>query len=268
MVYCGDMTKLYNRLLPAGTASPSFLKKINSAPVAEPLVALYLGLDISIEELRKILKVHHTFHIPTTGGKDLDRADDPDIHRDTWIEVNAPCLDNPDLAPAGTSAVTIQTMTSYPWMDKWGTGGDDTDRPEEYKRLKEKVIDDLLHNLENVIPGVREKVAYADLGTPLSTIRFTLNKEGGSCAFTFDPDLAPFSKQPLQFRTPVRGLYMAGQWSLWPGGIVGSMMSGRMVAAHILSGYYCDATDRAYQFIRKIAKAAGPSAGISGRRPG
>ena len=251
VVYCADMTKLYTKMLPPGTASPSFLKKITAAPLAEPLVALYLGLDIPVEELRRILKVHHTFHIPRTGGKDINNLDDPDLHRDTWIEINAPCLDNPELAPAGKCAVTVQTMTSYNWMDNWGTHGDDSARTDEYKRLKEKVTDDLLHNLENVIPDVREKVACADLGTPLSTIRFTLNKEGGSCAFTFDPELAPFARQPLQFRTPVRGLYQAGQWSLWPGGIVGSMMSGRIVAAHILSGYYNDVTDRAYQFLRK-----------------
>lgn len=144
-------------------------------------------------------------------------------------------------------------MTNYHWMDTWGTGGDESARPAEYRELKEKVKDDLLHNLEKVIPGVREKVAYRDPGTPLSTIRFTLNKEGGSCAFTFDPYLAPFSRQPLQFRTPVRGLYMAGQRSLWPGGIVGAMMSGKILSAHILSGYHNSVTDRVYQFIRKAA---------------
>lgn len=50
--------------------------------------------------------------------------------------------------------------------------------------------------------------------------------------------------------SPARGLYQAGQWSFWPGGIVGAMMSGKIVAAHILSGYYNDVTDRAYQFVR------------------
>ncbi|MEN6475041.1 MAG: NAD(P)/FAD-dependent oxidoreductase [Syntrophaceae bacterium] len=254
IIYCGDMIRLYTRMLPKGTASAAFLNKITTAPVAEPLVALYLGLDIEPSELHKLLKVHHTFYMPRNGAKELALVNDPDMHRDTWIEINAPCLDNPALAPAGRSAVTVQTMTNCHWMNTWGTGGDERARPDEYRRLKEKVKDDLLHNLENVIPGVRDKVAYWDLGTPLSTIRFTLNKEGGSCAFTFDPDLAPFSRRPAQFRTPVRGLYMAGQWSLWPGGIVGAAMSGKIVAAHILSGIYCDATDRVYQLIRRARR--------------
>lgn len=246
IIHCGDMIRLYTKMLPPGTAAPAYIEKITQAPVAEPLVALYLGLDIPPEELRRMLKVHHTFYIPQGGGKDLSDVHDPDIHRDTWIEINAPGLENPGLAPAGKSAVTIQTMTNYHWMNTWGTGGDELARPAEYQQLKEKVKDDILATLEKVIPGVREKVAYWDLGTPLSTIRFTLNKEGGSCAFTFDPDLAPFAKQPAQFRTPVRGLYQAGQWSLWPGGIVGAALSGKIVAAHILSGFYCDLTDRIY----------------------
>jgi len=76
-----------------------------------------------------------------------------------------------------------------------------------------------------------------------------------SCAFSFDPDLAPFSRQPAQFRTPVRGLYTAGQWSLWPGGIVGAALSGKIVASHILSGLYNEATDRVYQLIRMARRA-------------
>ena len=255
IIYCGDMVRLYTRMLPKGTAAPAFIDRITAAPVAEPLVALYLGLDMPVEELRTLLKVHHTFHIPREGGKDIALVHDPDLHRDTWIEINAPCLDNPALAPEGKSALTVQTMTNYHWMNTWGTGGDEAARPEEYRRLKEKVMDDLLHNLENVIPGVRQKVAYRDLGTPLSTIRFTLNKEGGSCAFTFDPDLAPFSRQPAQFRTPVRGLYMAGQWSLWPGGVVGAALSGKIVASHIISGFYNEATDWVYQLIRKARRS-------------
>lgn len=254
VIHCGDMIRLYTKMLPAGTASPSFIDKITKAPVAEPLIALYLGLNIKPEELRKVLKVHHTFYIPKDGGKDLSKSNDPDIHRDTWIEINAPCLDSPELAPAGKSAVTVQTMTNYSWMNNWGTGGDDFARPDEYKRLKEKVKDDILHTLGKVIPGVKKKVEYWDLGTPMSTIRFTLNKEGGSCAFTFNPDLAPFSREPAQFRTPVRGLYLAGQWALWPGGIVGAAMSGKIVSAHILSGYYSALTDRIYQVLKKFRK--------------
>ncbi len=256
IVYCGDMIRLYTKMLPAGTASPAFIRKITAAPVAEPLVALYLGLDIDPEELRRLLKVHHTFSLPRNVDKGQPRVNAQDLHRDTWIEINAPCLENHELAPAGKSAVTVQAMTDYRWMDTWGTGGDEAARPDEYRRLKEKVKDDLLHSLERVIPGVRDKVSYWDLGTPLSTIRFTLNKEGGSCAFTFDPDLAPFSRQPAQFRTPVRGLYMAGQWSLWPGGVVGAALSGKIVASHILSGFYSDVTDGIYQLIRKTRRAA------------
>lgn len=255
IIHCGDMIRLYTRMLPAGTASPAFLEKITHAPVAEPVVSLYLGLNLKPEDLRRFLKVHHTFYIPNGGGKDLGNIHDPDLHRDTWIEVNAPCLDNPALAPAGKSAVTVQTTTTYHWMNKWGAGGEDLARPEEYHKLKEKVKNDLLSTLEKVIPDVRNTVEYWDVGTPLSTIRFTLNKEGGSCGFTFDPTRAPFAKRPAQFRSPVRGLYLASQWSLWPGGVVGAAMAGRIVAAHILSGYYSDLTDRMYQILTRSARA-------------
>ncbi len=250
------MIRLYTKMLPPGTASPRFIDKITAAPVAEPIVTLYLGLDMSPGELREVLKVHHTIYVPKGGAKDLSRVDDPDLHLGTWMEVNAPCLDNPALAPEGKSALAAQTFTSYDWMENWGTGGDDSARPKRYKDLKKKVAEDMLETLENVIPGVKERVEYWDVGSPLSTIRFTLNKEGGSCAFTFDPEKAPFAKQPFQFRSPVGGLYLASQWSLWPGGIVGAAMSGKIVASRILSGYYSERTDRIHRGFLRAASLA------------
>ena len=40
IIYCGDMIRLYTRMLPKGTASAAFLNKITTAPVAEPLAEL------------------------------------------------------------------------------------------------------------------------------------------------------------------------------------------------------------------------------------
>lgn len=251
VVYCGDMNRLYTKLIPTSLSSHNFLRKITTAPLAEPLITAFLGLDIPADELREILKVHHTFYLPEHGDKNMSDVDDPDLHRDTWFEVNAPCISNPRLVPEGHSAVTVQTITNFNWMNRWGTGGRLEVRNEEYARLKEKVLDDMIYNLEKVIPGVRGRIVYSEIGTPLSTHRFTLNKDGGSCAFSFDPRVSPFVKRPMQFRTPVRGLYMAGHWSLWPGGIVGAMYSGRVVAHHILTGFYSELTDRVYQYVRR-----------------
>lgn len=251
VVFTGDMTKLYGEILPRDLVERSFLKKILTAPVAEPLVSLFLGLDIPPEKLREYLKVHHTFYIPRDGAKDLSRHDDPEMHKGTWVEINAPGLENPGLAPDGHSGLTIQCMTSYHWMNRWEGRGDDFARSKKYSALKERVANDMIDTLANVIPDVRDHIVYQDVGTPLSTIRFTLNKEGGSCAFTMDPEKAPFSRQPMQFRTPVLGLYTAGQWALWPGGVVGAALAGKIVAARILSGFYRSGTDRVYQMIRK-----------------
>ena len=111
-------------MLPPGTASDTFMKKITEAPVAEPVVSLFLGLDIPVDDLKKILKVHHSFYVPPCGLKDLSNDKDPDLHRGTCIEINAPCLDNEDLVPAGKSALTVQAFTSHSWMNNWGTKWD------------------------------------------------------------------------------------------------------------------------------------------------
>ncbi|MBT3311056.1 MAG: NAD(P)/FAD-dependent oxidoreductase [Desulfobacterales bacterium] len=247
VVSCGDMVRLFTEMLPQNIAKPEYIKKITEAPVTEPFASVYIGLDIPQEDLTKILKAHHTFYFTQLHRNDISKVDDPDLHSRGWIEINAPGVSCPELMPEGKSAITVQILTNYKWMDNWGTGGDDTARPEKYRELKNKVADDVLDMVENVIPDIREKIEFLDVSTPLSTIRFTLNKDGASCAFTVDPDKSPFAEGPYPFRTPVRGLYQAGHWTYWPGGVIGAAMSGKMVASKMISGRFSDLTDRIYQ---------------------
>jgi phytoene dehydrogenase-like protein len=68
------------------------------------------------------------------------------------------------------------------------------------------------------------------VGTPLSAERFTLNTGGATAGWTFDPDRSLLRDRYTAITTPVRGLYAAGHYALWPGGVPSAALAGRIAA--------------------------------------
>jgi phytoene dehydrogenase-like protein len=118
-------------------------------------------------------------------------------------------------------------------MDKWGTGGDDFKRPKKYKDLKKMVADQMLETACRYIPELKDRIVYQTLGSPLSTIRFTLNPEGASCGWSLAVDQSYLQDKYLSLTTPIDRLYSIGHTTFWPGGVPMAALSGAMVAQMI-----------------------------------
>jgi len=112
---------------------------------------------------------------------------DKDSHKKGWSMISAPSLHNPDLAPKGQNSLVIQTWMPYHWQNGWATGSDDPmARNAAYRKLKTKVLDDIIKETEYIIPGLSEKIVYKDLATPRSMARWTLNPEGAIMGWSYD----------------------------------------------------------------------------------
>ncbi len=233
IIYTGDYRNLWTELIDKEWLPEEKLSEIKNAEVSEPVLSAYLGVNIPPEELMKYLKVHHVFYFPDYKIKDLTDSDDPDLHQNTWLEITSPSIDNPALAPERKSSIVLQTFTSYKWMNYWGTGGNVSERPERYRALKNKVINDMVETAEKLIPGLKDKIEYKDAGTPLSTIRFTMNSEGASAGWTYDPERAFLRKKMYSFDTPIKNLFCAGHYTIWPGGVPSAALSGKIVAGKV-----------------------------------
>ncbi len=245
VVFCGDFRKLYSSLLPARYTDPDYVKKMQSAALSDPLISAYIGVDMSTEEMSRYLNSHHTFYFPTYDVVDLADGDNPRMHTHNWMEMTWTSMSNPGLAPAGKTAMVLQVPSSYRWNDYWKTHGREMESPSEYKELKKTVLQDLLKTADEVVPGMSKSVEYSDLGAPQSIVHYTLNAEGATCSWSWDPEKT-FHVGP-KMRSPVRGLYTAGQWAMWPGGVPLAMLSGKIVGEGIVNGYYSNTTDRIYQ---------------------
>ncbi|UCD83698.1 MAG: NAD(P)/FAD-dependent oxidoreductase [Deltaproteobacteria bacterium] len=209
-----------------------------AAPVSVAVCSAFLGLDMDNEELKKYVKEHHTLYWRTYDFSALDRYD-PDAHNKGWSMINATSFHLPHLAPEGKSSLVVQVFNSYHWQDGWGTGTDDPfTRSAKYKELKEKVLFDIIRETEYIIPGLSKKIVYKELATPRSMSRWTLNPEGSIMGWSYDSLQCHMAKKFTRFRTPFNNLFNAGHYSIWPGGVVFSAMSGRIVSKGIYGGFW------------------------------
>ncbi len=268
-VYTGDHRQLVHRLLgPARFGAE--VTRLEDTQHSDPLVSVYLALDIPPEELRERLGAAHVFYFPSFACRTALNPADPGAHRKAFLEVTAHGIDDPSLAPPGRSAVVLQAFTRHDWQEGWGTGlsGDPrrsapyTPRTARYRELKGRVAAELVEIFEGLVPGAGARASFRDVGTPPATVRFTRNAFGGSCGFELNWRNFPFANPLSRARSPLENLHLAGHFTVWPGTVPTAALSGRIAA--------CRAHERLRRQVRARppvpASAAGPAEAAHSRR--
>jgi all-trans-retinol 13,14-reductase len=104
------------------------------------------------------------------------------------------------------------------------------DRPEGYRELKQLIEEKMLVRFKHYFPEIASLIVYHELSTPLSTAHFVRRQQGASFGLETTP--MRFLSHSLCMKTPVKGLYLAGQDVVTPG-ITGAMRGGILAAAAI-----------------------------------
>jgi len=236
IVNTGNPKRLVTQMCDPSLFPAKFREKIKSGPVSISVITAFLGLDMTDGELARNMKTHHTLYWRRySNSEDIY---DPDLHRKNWAMLSWCSMHDKSLAPDGKNSMIVQIPVPYDWMNGWGTGSSDPmARNEAYKQLKDKVLDDVITDTEYVLPGLRDKVEYKDLATPRTLSRYTLNPQGSIMGWSYDMYQTPLFGRFAQFKTPIKNLYMAGHYSIWPGGIVFSALTGKLVADGMYEGF-------------------------------
>ncbi|MEW6055826.1 MAG: NAD(P)/FAD-dependent oxidoreductase [Bdellovibrionota bacterium] len=230
VVFAGDYKQAVFQLIGSEHFPQSEIAKLEAAKHSDPLVCVYLGLDLPREKLKEIVKSSHIFYFPDYGCRTELDLNDPEAHKKTFLEVTSHCIDDPSLAPEGKSAVVLQAFTRCEWLDHWRSEGQWDKRSIEYKELKRKVGDQIVGVFEGIFPDVRKHIEYIDVGSPLSAYRFTKNQLGGSCGFELNWRNFPFLNPLAHTKTPLSNLHMAGHFTVWPGAVPTAALSGKIAA--------------------------------------
>lgn len=106
------------------------------------------------------------------------------------------------------------------------------DRPEGYLRLKEALADRVLEQVQTVVPGLRERLVFQDVGTPLTNRHYVAATRGS--LYGTEKTLGALGPLGFPVRAPVQGLFLCGA-STTSHGVAGATMSG-LAAARALLG--------------------------------
>lgn len=136
-------------------------------------------------------------------------------------KIFVPTLYEPRMAPPGGQIVILQRVQEidYHGVDDW-------------QGHKQGVEDEIVGHLENVIPGIGEKIVTRSSASAATSQRFTLNRVGAMLGWEMSPD-------QLGDRRPdvdglVDGLYCVGHWTRPGGGITPVIVSAMEVAGRVL----------------------------------
>ena len=236
IVNTGNTKRLVTEMCDPALFPKKFVARNKGGEVSISVITAFLGLDIGDEEMLEKHKVHHVLYWRThSAAQDIY---DPDLHKKSWAMTSWCSMHDKSLAPQGKNSMIVQVPMPYDWMNGWGTGSSDpTVRTEEYRKLKAKVLDDIIESMEDIIPGIGGKVEVKDLATPRTLSRYTLNPQGSIMGWSYDMYKTPLAGRFAQFKTPVKNLYLAGHYSIWPGGIVFSALTGKLVAEGMYEGF-------------------------------
>ena len=145
--------------------------------------------------------------------------------------VSFPSLKDPTHAPGPTNK---QTGDMLIWAD-WSSvaqfaDGDRDNYADEWASFKSTVESRMLELFEEKFPKLAPLIVYHELGTPLATAAFTGHEKGGFYGVETTP--RRMLSDSLNARTPVPGLFLAGQDVMCPG-IAGALAGGMFGAAAV-----------------------------------
>jgi len=205
----------------------AYVAKIDKLEVSLSLAQLYLGIrDRSV--LAPLAGTHSTF---VNGSYDpmveYRKMQDSDIDEMSYVMVDYGASD-PGCAPAGGSVLVVTLPLQYDYQNRWRRD----EGYDQYLALKQEVSDRLLDRVEKILPGLRGQIEVAEMGTPLTMERYTLNPQGAIYGFAMTPEQSLVKRVAIE--TPIEGLYFAGAWTFPGAGQSASLNSGHFAAELIL----------------------------------
>ena len=225
-----DYKKTFLEMLDDKSLIPQHLQaKIAAAAVSEAVFTVYLGLNISNQQLQKYMKIHSVAYFDLESKADISNPNDDGFFDKCSVNLYSPSMMNPALAPDGKSSLMLMAMPPTGWKDNWG-GGD----RQKYKQLKEKAKKALLKKAECVIPSLSSFIEFEDAATPLTYERFTHNTGGASSAWSWNPNKKFFPKtMSMNIDTPVKNLYIGSCWANQIGGVPSALIAAYMCSKKI-----------------------------------
>jgi all-trans-retinol 13,14-reductase len=187
----------------------AFIEKVNAVRLNNSSTQVYMGLADGVE-IPDIGDLLFTSSHPTYCPKAL--LAQPATSR--TFSVYYPSI-RPDVTPARTAIVSSTNAWWEDWVFEDEAG---------YQKQKQSLIDETIDCLEeNYLPGIRDKIEWAEAATPRTFKRYTRHWGGASFGTKFEG--LPIS---MNLQQEIGGLFHAGSVGIIMSGWLGTMNYGRI----------------------------------------
>ncbi len=198
----------YRKLLSSHHLPPAYRKEALELPRLNSFMHLYLGIRAQgLEDLRG----HHVVV--------LDNTMDINVPGNTCM-VSIPTVWDPSLAPEGYHGIHCYTLEPY---KSWKLDA-------KYEERKQRRSQSLYRALDKIIPGIRDRIEFEMVGTPITHERFLRRYQG-----TYGPGIPPIQGIFPLNQTPVSGLYRVGDTTMPGIGVPAVAASGILCANSLVS---------------------------------
>ena len=217
---------VYNHLItPKSEVPAAALKNINARKPGFSCFVIYLGLDKTPEELG--LKGYSTMCFTTNS---VDEAYHSYEKLSASKQPNVICLSNvyKDACPEGTSVLAFCFLHD---PKAWANV-----KPEDYFKIKNKIAKDTIEQYEK-LAGVKiqDAIEEVEVATPITMAQYTGGYNGVVYGFEQDPwDSLIARMMTLNDEKYIKGLEMAGGFSMFVHGYQFTLLSGDFASASII----------------------------------
>ncbi len=219
-------------------------KEIDAIPSSTGHICLSIGLNASDEELQ-LPKYNIWMYESINIDEDFAKYKEGDDTISTLIYVSFPSARDPHWQEHRKGTATIQVIlpSAYSSFKNW----EETkwkQRGEEYEKLKEKIAQQLLEKMYQLLPQIKGKVAVYDLSTPLSTKHFNNYQQGEMYGLEHTP--ARFEANRLRVETSIKNFFLTGQDMVCVG--VGASIASGMITSSLILKKNLMSTVHSYNF--------------------
>ncbi|NTW43927.1 MAG: hypothetical protein HGB14_05715 [Anaerolineaceae bacterium] len=150
----------------------------------------------------------------------------------TTYEISIPVLRDNTMAPPGKTGLIISVLFDYKLtksIEEQGWYG-------SFKAFCEKNIIRALDG--SIFPGLENSILHQISSSPLTMARLTGNHEGAITGWSFTNRPVPAESRIPKIlnavKTPIPGIYQAGQWTYSPSGLPISFLTGKIAADQVI----------------------------------
>ena len=198
-------------------------------------ITVYVGLNVSNDELDVVPRRNQWIFVNNELDKSYEEysnlaVEDAGKQDIPLLFLSFPSTKDPtwDERFPGKSTLEIVSLASYDWFANW-KDEKVMHRGEDYEELKHRIGKRMWEQVCRFHPNLKDKVAYFDVGSPLSNQYYIAASRGEFYGADHNVDrFRPQSVLNLRADTSIKGLYLTGQDVLvcgFSGGLYGGFLS-------------------------------------------